>query len=305
MSIYVEARIHGPLEELWEKTQTPSLHEKWDLRFTSITYLPRASEDEPQLFRYETRIGFGLAISGTGETVGKKTLANGERASALKFWSEDPKSLITEGSGYWKYVPLPDGSLRFFTEYRYDTRFGAIGRLVNTLVFEPLMGWATAWSFDRLRLWIEKGIPPAVSLRQSLVYAIARLALAFVFFYHGLVPKLILHHPDEIDQLIRGGIPPANAPLLLTAVGIAEIAFALVLVVFWRARWPLVLTALGMIGALVGVALTSPQYLGAAFNPVTLNAQVFALAVIAYIHSIDLPTAAHCLRKRPPKENPL
>ena len=28
------------------------------------------------------------------------------------------------------------------------------------------MGWATAWSFDRLRLWLEEGIDPATSAAQ-------------------------------------------------------------------------------------------------------------------------------------------
>ena len=46
MSIYLEARIHGQLNELWEKTQNPELHERWDARFTSIKYLPRAEETD-------------------------------------------------------------------------------------------------------------------------------------------------------------------------------------------------------------------------------------------------------------------
>lgn len=35
-------------------------------------------------------------------------------------------------------------------------------------MFHPLIGWATAWSFDRLRLWIERGIPPEVSRDRAL-----------------------------------------------------------------------------------------------------------------------------------------
>ncbi|WP_147944595.1 hypothetical protein [Microbispora sp. CSR-4] len=36
------------------------------------------------------------------------------------------------------------------------------------LVFRPLIGWATAWSFDRLRLWLETGQTPERSLWQAL-----------------------------------------------------------------------------------------------------------------------------------------
>ena len=79
-------------------------------------------------------------------------------------------SLIREGSGYWRYVPTGDG-IRFLTWYDYRTRFGPFGRVIDRLIFRPLMGWATAWSFDRLRLWIERGIDPALSMQRSLAHA--------------------------------------------------------------------------------------------------------------------------------------
>ncbi len=150
MGIYVETRIRVPLDALWHHTQEPALHVRWDLRFTEIDYLPRPSEDEPQRFRYATRLGFGLAIAGEGESVGQRDLPDGSRSSALKFSSADWRSLIRQGGGYWKYVPTADGC-RFLTWYDYQTRFGWAGRLVDRLCFRPLMGWATAWSFDRLR----------------------------------------------------------------------------------------------------------------------------------------------------------
>ena len=104
MGIYVEIPIRASMDELWEKTQNPQLHQRWDLRFTQIEYLPRQGE-EPQSFLYRTRVGFGLKIDGQGESVGERDGDGGARTSSLKFWSEDPKSLIKTGSGYWKYVP--------------------------------------------------------------------------------------------------------------------------------------------------------------------------------------------------------
>ncbi len=97
MSIYVEIRIRGQSDELWERTQNPDFHERWDMRFTSIKYLSRADESEPQRFLYATRIGFGLAVHGEGETVGTHDKSLGLRTSSLQFWSDDPKSLIVEG----------------------------------------------------------------------------------------------------------------------------------------------------------------------------------------------------------------
>src|SRR6185369_396889 len=117
-------------------------HVRWDVRFTDIRYLPRPDLSQPQRFVYKTRIGFGIRIRGEGESVATREAASGVRTSSLRFWSDDPKSLIRVGSGYWQYVPVP-GGVRFLTRYQYETRFGSIGRAFNTAVFEPLLGWAT------------------------------------------------------------------------------------------------------------------------------------------------------------------
>jgi hypothetical protein len=61
--IYVEINIQDNLDHVWLLTQDPALHERWDLRFSRIHYLPRSSSAEPQHFLYETRIGFGLSCT--------------------------------------------------------------------------------------------------------------------------------------------------------------------------------------------------------------------------------------------------
>lgn len=298
MSIYVEARIRGDLDELWRLTQTPELHARWDLRFTDIEYLPRPDPERPQQFRYATRIGFGLAVRGLGETVGETDGASGERTSALKFWSDDWKSLIREGAGYWRYVPTADG-LRFFTSYDYRVRFGLPGRAFDRVVFRPLIGWATAWSFDCLRLWIEKGIDPAVSVQRGLIHGVARGAVAAVWVYQGVAPKLLGPHPDELNLIQQAGISEAYAAPCAQALGGVEVAFGLLMLVAFHRRWPLLLTVVLMIAATVGVAVHSPSYLSAAFNPVSLNLAVIALASIGLLAGRDLPSARRCLRKKP------
>jgi len=82
------------MEDVWRLTQDPASHERWDLRFSEIRDLPRLSDEEPHRFRYATRIGLGLRIEGDGESVGTRDGPQGERTSALKFRSDDPKSLI-------------------------------------------------------------------------------------------------------------------------------------------------------------------------------------------------------------------
>jgi uncharacterized membrane protein YphA (DoxX/SURF4 family) len=298
MSIYVEIFIRGSMDELWQKTQEPAVHQRWDLRFSEIRYLARG-EGEPQRFLYSTRIGAGLRIDGAGESIGERDDATGKRTSALKFWSGDPKSLIEAGSGYWQYVP-GEGGIRFLTLYDYQARFGALGKLFD-FVFRPLIGWATAWSFDRLRLWIEEGVTPEVCRNAAVVYCVARLTVAFVFFYHGLIPKLIYSSPDELDMLRNLGVQPYR--LLTNVAGWMEIAFALLLIVWWRARWPLWLTIVGMVGATLSVAAGSPDYFHKAFDPLTLNLSVAALAACALAVEGNVPRAARCLRK-PRKDNP-
>ena len=298
MSIYVEILIRTPMEALWQHTQNPALHERWDLRFSTIEYLPRASEQEPQRFRYTTRLGFGLAITGEGESVGQRDLPGGERVSALKFSSGEMLSLIREGSGYWKYVPTPEG-IRFLTWYDYRTRFGAAGAGMDWLVFRPLMGWATAWSFDRLRLWLEQGVTPERAWRQFLTRACARGTLAAVFLYHGLVPKLLRRDGDETAMLRDARIPAHWLPTVMTGFGVAEIVFAVVLLAGWYRRWPAFLCLPLMLAATLGIAWQSPRYLGAAFNPVTLNVCVAALALIDILQHDGAPSATCCLRSPP------
>jgi hypothetical protein len=297
MGIYVEILIRGDMAELWEKTQEPKDHQRWDLRFSEIDYLPR-HPGQPQRFLYSTRIGAGLRIDGAGESTGESDEARGERTSALKFWSDDWKSLIEFGSGYWKYIPVSDG-VRFITWYDYRTRFGAIGRLIDKLFFRPLIGWATAWGFDRLRLWIENDISPEASRDRTLIHSLARLTIVLVWLYHGLVPKLIFRSPDELKMLRDAGISSSHVLTLVSSAGVAEACFAVILIIFWRSRWPLWLTIIAMVAALLGVAATSPGFLAAAFNPVTLNLTVAALALIDLLVCEHLPTASTCRRKAP------
>lgn len=101
--------------------------------------------------------------------------------------------------------------------------------------------------------------------------------------YHGLIPKLIFHNPDETAMLRPTGLPEPRLLQLVLIAGWSEIGFALILLVFWKARWPLWVVIGGMVGLTLGVAFSSPAYLTHAFDPLTLNLGVIALAVIALL----------------------
>lgn len=300
--IYVEIELASPIEEIWSRTQEPEAHERWDLRFSRIEYLPKLTEGSPQEFRYSTRLGFGLLVAGRGETVGSRIGNQGERSSALRFWSSDPKSLIAEGSGYWKYAPAA-GGVRFVTSYDYRTRFGALGRALDAVLFRPLMGWATAWSFDRLRLWLERGADPESSWRNSVIHAVCRITLAGVWVYQGLIPKLLFPESGELG-IVRGAhVAAPVAPALVALLGVGEILFGLLLVWFWRARSLMVANLLAL--PLLGLAglFADPGLFVRPFNPASLTLAATALALIGLLSGRDLPSARRC-RRTPPRRTP-
>ncbi|MDQ0988521.1 hypothetical protein [Streptomyces sp. V2I9] len=200
MRLYIEALIRTDPEILWERTQEPAQHQRWDLRFTEITPLPGPPEG-PQRFRYATRVLPFLTVSGTGTSAGERLRADGERVSALRFTSAQRLSPLAEGSGYWRYVPTAEG-IRFLTGYDYRPRWGRCGAVVDRLVFRPLMGWATAWSFDRLRLWCEREVGPARSLAYALAEVVARALLVVAALPFG--PAAVL--PAALAALL---LPPS------------------------------------------------------------------------------------------------
>jgi hypothetical protein len=151
--IYVETLIRADLDRIWELTQDTALHPRWDLRFSSITPTGTTA-DGANRFRYELRIP-GHRLAGTGISLGERRRADGTRTSALRFSTSDRLSPLGDGHGYWRYVPTSDG-VRFLTGYDYSPGWGRL----DALGIRRLVGWMTAWSFDRLRIWAETGQPP-------------------------------------------------------------------------------------------------------------------------------------------------
>lgn len=158
--IYVEAFIRAPLDRLWEMSQEPGAHPRWDLRFTAIVPTGTGSDGNTR-FRYEFELPFHT-IRGTGISLGHRQRADGQATSVLKFSTTDSLSPIGPGVGYWRYVPA-QGGVRFITGYDYEPGWGLLGRVLDRRVIRPALGWATAWSFDRLRLWAEEGVDPATA----------------------------------------------------------------------------------------------------------------------------------------------
>ncbi|MGU3472762.1 DoxX-like family protein [Paenibacillus sp. D51F] len=299
--IYVEMRMRCGIEELWRLTQQPKLHERWDLRFTSIDFLPQAEGREGRLFSYRTRIGFGAAVEGFGETKTRPDTAAGRRMSTLRFSSSQKWSLLRSGAGYWQYEQTEEG-LRFMTRYTYSTRFGIAGKLADRYLFRPLMGWATAWSFDRLRMWAEKGWQPELVIAMAAIHLLSITALAGMWLYEGVVPKLLHDSGTELGMLAGLGLASPAQSFALHLLGGAEAAAAVLLVACRHSRAVIAIQAACLLLLSACGASLRPELLSEPFNPLTTTIPLLALSATAAIAVPYCPRASRCLRKQPRAE---
>ena len=174
--IIVEAIVPCDVETLWERSQNPALHIRWDLRFSHIEYLDERDEKGFQLMDYRTKIGFGMEIKGIGRYLQNTPLKH----STFEFESSDWKSIIKLGRGIWQYKPCAEGTY-FRTVYDYETNYGAVGNLIDRLLFRPVMRLATEWSFETLRRWCA-GREAEVECRRSFVKFIPFLIKRYLGF---------------------------------------------------------------------------------------------------------------------------
>ncbi|HHT7139820.1 DoxX-like family protein [Bacillus cereus] len=294
--IYVSAEMNTTMEKLWEYTQAPHIHTEWDARFTEISYLEK-QEGEPQKFLYKTKIGFGFEIAEEGESIGEIRKETGERISSLKFWTDNTLSLIQIGRGYWKYTPCKE-HIHFETQYDYDTRYGRIGNVIDFYMFRPLLGWATAWSFDALKLWLEKGLHPRLLIRRTMTYWLVCFLFAFVWMYQGIFPKIIFSHPEEMKMLSAIIGATGNSIAILKVIGMLEIIFGIIWL-FPVPKQKLFILHIFMLIALTIVAgFTNIISFIEPFNPITLNVLLMGVSIVGYMNSFDLPSAKNCKRKR-------
>ena len=108
---------------------------------------------------------------------------------------------------------------------------------------------------------------------------IARGGLAFMFTYHGLVPKLLWLSQGERAMIQAHGIEQVQ--MFATLAGIGEIALAVWILLSPRSAWPIAVAATALAGLLLDVAVFSPAMLREAFNPVSLNVAGLALCAVA------------------------
>ncbi|WP_444995000.1 DoxX-like family protein [Aliikangiella sp. IMCC44359] len=118
--------------------------------------------------------------------------------------------------------------------------------------------------------------------RLKKVNLISRLAVAFVFFYHGLVPKLLYLNSIEL-AMVKAHQLPVPAFWISYTAGIIEIILAILIT--FKNTWllPVYIAAGILLVLLIDVAIFMPELLTGAFNPVSTNLAAIALCYFIYL----------------------
>ena len=296
--IVVEIDIKTDLERLWKHTQIPELHQQWDLRFSEIDYLTKKDKTEFQDFRYRTRIGFGFDIHGIGRSKTAIDRTSGERISILRFASSQRISLIRQGQGYWRYIETPDRErITFATRFDYSTRFGFLGRIMDRWLFRPLFGYMTAWSFDRLRIWLEQRITPRESMKRALIHYMSVLLLILLWSYQGIVPKMLFPEAGELDLMKTLIDLNGMEREVLIILGLGELLLAGMTLLLHRRKLIYRIQVWLLLLFLLLAFLGQPSLFGMPFNPLTLTFAMIGLCMTASMTMKHLPNARRCRRK--------
>lgn len=159
------------------------------------------------------------------------------------------------------------------------------------------MIWATAWSFDCLKKWIEKGLHPKQAITAQFTVLLSSSALGLVWIYQGLIPKLLFTDTGEIEILKQSGLFTGNEKSVLTFIGWTEILFGLtILFIHKKSIHTINIIALLLLSAAAifsnAIIFTFP------FNPFSLNISMIVISMIAILNIKYLPKASNCKTKQ-------
>jgi len=111
------------------------------------------------------------------------------------------------------------------------------------------------------------------------IYLLTRCTLAAIFFYHGLVPKIIFGDPTEVKMNERL-MPMVNENFALIGSGVLEVVFAILILVFYRVKlFNYAIIGFGIVATLT-ILFALPQIFTHAFNPFSTNLSIVILATI-------------------------
>lgn len=141
---------------------------------------------------------------------------------------------------------------------------------------------STLWSIDKGELSSGSSFVVNLGLWTGEIinsYLLSRIAIALIWLYHGLIPKLIFCHATEMELIEKGPLLTTPETTLLIA-GIAEVLIGMGVLVFWSRMWPIYLSLVGFSMLLLGALAISPEHATHAFNPITLTLSAIFFCLI-------------------------
>lgn len=117
------------------------------------------------------------------------------------------------------------------------------------------------------------------------VKIVARVSLGLVWIYEGLVPKILYAglHPEQTALVRRWGLYWRTPEFTLRALGMAQVAAGLVLLIGWAERATVAATALGMMVLMVLVAGGLPSMLTDPFGALAKDICLVACAATVWL----------------------
>jgi DoxX-like family len=123
------------------------------------------------------------------------------------------------------------------------------------------------------------------------VKIISRLALGLVWFYEGLVPKILFLRADELDLVKRSGVFWRTPEWTLQVLGIAQIALGIWLVVGWAERFAVATATTWMVVLIVLVVGGNPGMLTDPYGALVKDFCLIACAVTVWMLAPLTPKA--------------
>lgn len=122
-----------------------------------------------------------------------------------------------------------------------------------------------------------------------MIHYISRLSLALIWFYHGLVPKILFKSDQEI-LMNNQFMPFLEKNFALISTGVLEIIYSIILVVCFHSKKVLYPSIVFSTFATIALLYKLPHLFTHAFNPFSINLAVCALSLISYISISQQPT---------------
>jgi hypothetical protein len=115
------------------------------------------------------------------------------------------------------------------------------------------------------------------------VKMISRIALGLVWFYEGLVPKILFLRADELDLVKRSGIIWRTPEWTLQVLGVTQIVFGIWLITGWIERVAVAIASFWMGVLIVLVAGGNPSMLTDPYGALIKDLCLIACAITVWV----------------------